>query len=589
MPPAPAQASPQQQRPGNKFLVFNQFSTMDTQNARFDLGKDRAAWIENLQPIGQNRLQVVPAPLAALTTLTGETVQRFFYANYNGNDFIIAFAQSGAAYQVNASSGAKVKFANAGTFSSPDMTQWQSSRVLIADPTAGYCEWDGTVFAQPGGISPVFVVTAGGSGYTSGATAAISGGSGTGATASVQVVGGIVVGLTLTAAGSGYKAGDAITVAISPVGAGSGATATGKIWPILSITPTTIAVFQGRVWLAGARTLFWTGTGGFDDVALADASGQTVIPDADLVHQITALRSLNNYLYIFGDNSIKQIGTISVSGSTTLFTIVTLSSDQGTTFPLSIVSYNRLILFANKVGVYAVFGASVEKISNEMDGIFQAADFTQPLQAALNDISNIRCYLLLIRYIDPRQGITRSLMLTFMNKRWFVTSQGNSLAAICSAPINGTLETFGSSGADVTQLLSSFTTPVAFLLITSLSSNGQPHTQKRVMRTGVAQSSSSAGTVAATSDSENNSNPAQYGVATPITWINNQGQQVVWVNNSSSVVTFVGVGFLWTRYQAQASGLCLGASLSGSFTGYTLNEVVIEYQETAEMVSKGSV
>lgn len=585
MPPAPAPAPRTSQ---NKFLVFNEFETMDTQSARFDLPKKRAAWLENLQPIGPNRLQGVPGPLAALQTLTGETVQKFFYANYNGNDYIIAFAVSGAAYQVNASSGAAVKFAIAGTFSNADMTQWQSSRILIADASAGYSEWDGSVFVQPGGISPVFVVTAGGSGYTSGATAAISGGSGSGATASVQVVGGVVVGLTLTAAGSGYKAGDTITVTISPVGAGSGATATGKIWPIISLAPTTIAVFQGRVWLAGGRVLFWTGTGGFDDVASADASGQTTIPDADLVHQITALRSLNNYLYIFGDNSIKQIGTISVSGSTTLFTIVTLSSDQGTTFPQSIVSYNRLILFANKVGVYAVFGASVEKVSNEMDGVFQAADFTQPLQAALNDLNNIRCYLLLIRYIDPVAG-TRSLLLTFFNKRWFVISQGNSLAAICSAPINGTLETFGSSGADVTQLLDSLTTAVTFLIRTALSSNGAPHTQKRAITVGVAQSSSSAGTVAATSDSENNSNPAQYGVATPVTWINNSGQQVVWVNNSSSVVTFVGSGFLWTRYQPAASGLCLGASLSGTFTGYTMNEIVIEYADGPEMVSKGSV
>jgi hypothetical protein len=581
---------PQQQAAaGHKFIVFNNFETMDTQNTRYDLARERLAWLENLQPIGRNRLQTVPAPLAALATLTGETVQKFFYANYNNTDYIIAFTASGAGYQVNASTGAFVKFANAGTFTNPDMTQWQSARILIADPTAGYSTWDGTAFVTAGGVSPVFTVTAGGSGYTGGATAAITGGSGGGATATVQVVGGVVVGLTLTAAGSGYKAGDTLTVTISAVSGGSGATATGKIWPILSIVPTTIAVFQGRVWLAGARQLFWTGTGGFDDSASADASGITTIPDADLVHQITALRALNNYLYIFGDNSIKQIGTITVSGSTTLFTIITLSSDQGTTFPLSILSYNRLIIFANKVGVYAVFGASVEKISNEMDGIFEAIDFSQPLQAALNDMANIRCYLLLVRYIDPRQGITRSLMLAFMNKRWFVVSQGNGVEAICSAPIAGALETFGSSGADVTQLLQSITTSVPFLIITALSGNGEPYTQKKTIRIGVAQSSVNPGTISATSDSENESLPTQYLVATPVKWINGAGAQVIWVNGSAAVITFTGSGFLWTRYQGDAAGITLGASLAGQFSGYTINAIVVEYEGRGDMFSKGSL
>lgn len=582
MPPQP------QAGPSKKYIVFNKIETMDTQGARYDLPPERAAWLENLQPIARNRLQIMPAPIAAIATLTGETVSKKFYANYGGVDYVIEFCQSGAAYQVNLSSGAVVKFANAATFTAPDMTQWQSSRILIADPTAGYSTWDGVAFVKGGGVSPVFVVTAGGAGYTSGATAAITtGGAGVGATATVQVVGGIVTGLTLTNAGSGFKAGDTVTVAISPVGAGAGATATGKIWPILSIAPTTLAVFQGRVWLAASRSLFWTGTGGFDDSSAGNASGQTTLSDADLVHNITALRSLNNYLYIFGDASIKQIGTITVSGSTTLFTIITLSSDQGTTFPQSIASYNRLILFANNVGVYAIFGASVQKISDKMDGVFQLTDFSQPLQAALNDINNIRCYLLLARYIDPVQG-TRSIIMIFQNEKWFVCSQGNGLRAICSAIVGGIYETFGSSGSDVTQLIQSTTTAVSFLLQTALSSHENPHQQKRAQRIGVAQSSATAGNVTVTADSENGSIPAQYSVSNPIQWVNNSGNVVQWVNNSSAIVTFVGVGFLWQRVDAQASGITLGASLSGSLFGMTINSVVVEYEDAAPMVSKGS-
>jgi len=73
-----------------------------------------------------------------------------------------------------------VKFAPAGTFSAtgPDMTVLTAQRLLMADSVAGYCTYDGKAFVKSGGVSGNFQVTAGGSNYTSGATAAISGGSG---------------------------------------------------------------------------------------------------------------------------------------------------------------------------------------------------------------------------------------------------------------------------------------------------------------------------------------------------------------------------------------------------------------------------
>src|SRR5208283_1948240 len=110
-----------------------------------------------------------------------------------------------------------------------------------------------------------------------------------------------------------------------------------------------------------------------DDFLAADASGALIISDADLIHAITALRSLDNYLFIMGDQSVKQIGNISLdsSGLVTLFTILTLSSDQGTIYKKSCISYNRVFLFANQNGIYAVFGSSVQKVSADMDGIFK--------------------------------------------------------------------------------------------------------------------------------------------------------------------------------------------------------------------------
>lgn len=581
---------------GKNYLVYQGFESMDTQQARIGLQDNRLAWCENQQIIGPNDLFTVPGPAkTALLTIPNETITLSFYANYNNSDLLIAFCQSGAAYQVAVGSGTSVKFAAAGTFSAnPDCTTWASQRILIADPTAGYCTWDGTAFVKSGGISPNVLVTAGGTLYNLGATVAFTGGSGSGAAGTVTVVGGIVTAITITNAGTGYKAADTITATISPApgGTGSGATATAIPWPQFTLNPTTLAVYQGRVWLAGGRTMTWTGTSGYDDAKAANASGSTILSDADLVHSITALRGLNNFLYIFGDNSIKQIGTISVSGSATVFTIVTLSSDQGTTFPQTVLSYNRLILFANKVGVYAIFGASVEKISAQMDGIFQNIVFDQPLQAALNDINNIHCYMVLADYNDAVKNITRTIFMVFMNKKWFLVSQGNGINVCVTVPVAGLLRTYASSGNDITQILADPTVGVPIRIQTALSADKKPYIQKRALRylaTLTEQGSSPSQTIAITIDTENGSFEQDFSISLVTTWVNNAMVTVPWTNASGGVVTWAGVGNVIQREPAVGTGIYLGMTMTGTFVKLTVANLVLEYQDTTAMVSTTAV
>ena len=580
----------QRQLETRKWIVFAGFETMDTQSARQALPDNRLAWCENLQIVGPNQLVACNGPLPPLTSIAGQSISSQYFANFTppggvNTDYIVSFTQAGAGYITVAATGVTTQFAVPGTFSpQPDMTVWAGQRILIADPVAGYCTYDGHVFVPAGGVSPNIVVTNGGSGYGSPPSVTISGGSGSGATAHAVLSGGSVTAVVLDTAGSGYKPGDVLTVTF-----GSGtAAATAIVWPTFSLTPTTLAVYAGRVWLAGARALTWTGTAGFDDAKAADAAGSTTLTDADLVHQITALRALNNFLYIFGDNSIKQIGTITVSGSNTIFNIVTLSSDQGTPFPKAIASYNRLILFANKVGVYAILGASVEKVSAQMDGIFAALDISQPLQAAVNDLHvSLHTFLLLVRYKDPIAGFTRSLILCFFQNRWFVANQGNALTTICTAPIGGISETFSSSGSDITQLFQS-TSPVPIILRTSLSAGQELWMGKVGLRAVVALNSATLGTLNCSADSENLNpgKPFSLSTAIPVQWINNSGQVVQWVNNLNQPVTWVATGFLYQREPIAASGVYLGLTLQGSFAGpgpgsagFFLNALLIEYQD----------
>lgn len=578
-------------------IVFNELEGMSTQSERQDLSEKKAAWMENLQPIAPNNLVCTPAAKSALASLAsaGETMAKMYYFDFGqSTDYIICFCQSGAAYTVSNPGGVIVKFANAGTFSlTPDVTQFGTSRILIADGTAGYSTYDTFAFVQYGGVSPNLEVTAGGSGYTTGATAAISGGSGSGATANVTVVAGIVTGLVLTSAGTGYLAGDTLTVAISPVGAGSGATASAHVWPNLSSKPTTLAVFSGRVWLASVNVINYTGTGasyggvGYDDFLTADAAGSTTIQDPDLAHRVTALRSLNNYLFIFGDASVKQIGNISLNtaGTATNFTITTLSSDQGTIYPDSIVSYNRLVVFANTVGVFAVFGSSVEKISDDMDGIFRQIDFSQKPCASVNDINNIHCYLLLVRYKDPNGE--RSLILTFMNKKWFVISQGDSLKYIVTGIINSVYNTFGTSGTDITPLLADANSPVNIKIQTSLTSHGKPFSGKRTGRYAVAQSVGAASTMSLIIESERAIPTPQninYNISNVLNFINNSGGALQFVNGGGGGLNFItnAAGFHYQHGNTKGQGgVYLGMTLTGSVEDFTLNSLMLEYGDAA--------
>jgi hypothetical protein len=286
------------------------------------------------------------------------------------------------------------------------------SAVIVDTPGSGYTSPPTVAVTNPGagsgavltavlnqGVASV-AIDAAGTGYAGPPVVNFAGGGGSGATAHSTLTGSGVGSVIIDTAGTGYQTAPAVTFTTT----GGGAAASAHVWPTLGgAAVTTLAVFQGRVWLGGGQQLQWTGTQGFDDFNPANASGALLITDPDLVHKITALRALNNYLFILGDESVKQIGNISLSpsGNVTLFTILTLSSDQGTIWPLSCRSFNRVFMFANVNGIYAVFGTSVQKISDDLDGIWPLLDFSQQPQSAVMDINGVHNIGFLVRYNDP--------------------------------------------------------------------------------------------------------------------------------------------------------------------------------------------
>jgi hypothetical protein len=120
-----------------------------------------------------------------------------------------------------------------------------------------------------------------------------------------------------------------------------------------------------------------------------------------------------------------------------------------------------------------------------MDGIWKLVDFTQVPQGALADINAIHNAVFLVRYKDPL-STTRSIMLAFDGKRWFVVSQGNSLTAVATSASLSTGQNtlYGSSGPDVTALLELPTLPVTFKIQSALTHHGNAVQRKRLLAAG---------------------------------------------------------------------------------------------------------
>ena len=360
--------------------------------------------------------------------------------------------------------------------------------VIISGGTVATSAATATCTVGNGAVLSI-TVNFGGSGYTSAPSVSFTGGGGgSGASAAAVVGGSSVLSVSLTNPGAGYLASDVLRCQFSAVGVAPRAAASAHVWPFVP-AGTTLAVFGGRVWLGGGRLLQYTGVNGYDDFSATNASGSLTISDYDLVHSITALRNFNNYLFIMGDQSVKQIGNISLNsvGNVTLFTILTLSSDQGTIYPQSCGSFNRVFMFANTNGVYAVFGSSVQKISDDMDGVFKLIDFTQEPQAALADINNIHNIMWLARYVDPLLG-ERSIMITFTGKKWFIINNGDQIKTIVTASTlaSGKTMTYASSGSDITQILANPLAAVRFRAQTALTHHGNYVQRKKISHGGTA-------------------------------------------------------------------------------------------------------
>ena len=423
-------------------------------------------------------------------------------------------------------------------------------------------------------------VTNGGTGYTnaSNISVSITGGGGSNAAGVPIISGGKVTQVIMTNNGSGYTNTSNLVVTISG-GGGSGATAKGVINDGLN---SGIQSFSGRTWISNGRTVYYSAAGSYNDFITVSA-GSVVLTDATLHGNIVNIISANNFLYIFGDDSINVFSDVRVSNAgTTLFTNTNVSASIGTKLSYAIFPYFRSLLFMNDYGVYALVGSTTTKISDSLDGVFPSIDFlTEETTAGQVLLNNILCAAFNFRYTGGQgtSSSNRYMQAVFFDKKWFFTSQGNDLKYVTSVPLGGKINMYGTNGTSCVHLYSDTSANISSYVQTSLNPMKDPIRTKQALKIGVEATLTNAAAITVTVDSESGASPAVT-LGQFIDWINNFSVTIPWVNNSAATITWYGGGGGYTLYKTDAKqyGKYLGMTVTSENPGIVINGFEYEHE-----------
>lgn len=422
-------------------------------------------------------------------------------------------------------------------------------------------------------------VTNPGDSYTSAPTVSITGGGGTGANATAVISGNAIQTIVMTNPGSGYTNSANLVVTLS---GGGGANATVKA--TINNTPNVdVASFSGRVWIAAGRQVYYSAAGTYNDFTSVSA-GNIVLTDSTLHGNLYKLLAANNFLYLFGDDSINVFSDVRVqTNGTTLFTNTNVSASVGSKRANAIFPYFRSVLFLNDYGIYALVGSTTSKISDPLDGVFPNIDFANPVYAGQVLVNNILCAAFNFRYYDAVFSQSyRYIQAVFFEKKWFFTSQGYNLKYITSAPVGGTVNLYGTENSALYQLYANNSANVSSIIQTALMPMNDPIRDKQALKFGVEATTggnTTTGTVfTITVDSQQGSSPP-YTLQNTVTWTNNAGATISWINNSSTVISWLyNTGYYLYKSDAQQWGKYLGLTLQSNSAAFVVNTFEFEHE-----------
>lgn len=557
------------------YQVVKDFRGLNTKANRTSIDQNEFAWLENAMPIGFGNLKVTPAHTVVANVTFANTVSYLSSGVVGSNTYLVAVLQDGSAKYVKLNDNTTGNIAAANTFSNVgvQITQWKNERLLFIDPSRGYKTWDGANLVSVGSVASV-TITAGGSGYTTAPNVAISApndANGVQATATATILSNAVVAVVVTNPGTGYTAAPSVTFS---GGGGSNAAATASIF---TQNGTAIATFSGRVWIAEDRTIYYSAADSYNDFTSVSA-GNITLTDATLRSDIVQILSANNFLYIFGEDSINVFSDVRVSNTgVTLFTNTNVSASVGSRLPYAIFPFFRSVLFMNDYGIYALVGSTTSKLSDGLDGIFPFIDFTKRVTAGQVLINNILCAAFSFTYNDPDSS-ARVIQAVFFEKKWFLTTQGE-LEWVTATPLAGVINMYGTTGIDLRKLYSSTTANVSSIIKSALYPMGDPIRDKQALKIALEATAKTdtATTLSVTVDSENRES-SPYALINTINWVNNNLLTIPWQNNSNVTIQWVTSGYQLYKTDAQQYGKYIGLTITSSAPGYVLHGMQFEHE-----------
>ena len=420
-------------------------------------------------------------------------------------------------------------------------------------------------------------VTNGGTGYGQYGNLAvtITGGGGSAANATAIVSGNAVTQVIMNNPGTGYTSAPTAVVS-GGSGTGANLVATVQLNPIVDV-----ATFSNRVWLAQGRTVYASASTSPTDFTSVSAVAFN-IQDSTLHGNIQGLLSANNFLYIFGDDSINVFSDLQVTSTgATVFTNTNVSASIGTSRIYAIFPYFRSVLFMNDYGVYALVGSTTTKISDPLDGIFPYIDFTKPVTGGQTLLNNILCAVFNF-YVNSSFPLgpsgSRYIQAIFFEKKWFISSQGD-IQYVTSVPFGGKVKLYGvDSNKVLKQMYSDTISPVNSYIQTALNEMGDPIRTKQALKFAVEATLSQGGVLSMTVDSEGGSSPA-YTLTNNITWLNTSGAIIGWTNNASATIIWISTdGYYLYKSDAEQYGKYLGLTQTSNSAGFIVNTFEFEHE-----------
>lgn len=443
-----------------------------------------------------------------------------------------------------------------------------------------------------GSVGAITVMT-GGSGYTpAGATLTLEGGGGIGATATAVVgfSGGPITGATITNAGLGYLNPPTVVVtdANNPV-----AQATVPLMPF-GVQGTAVETYTSRVWISNGgapsvppqRNLNNFSAAGFPSNFNGSAGGGTYLDNNSFARVgYYQLKQSNGFLYEIGDSSVDYISGVSTTGTPPLTTFNNQNIDPqvGSPWPNTVQVFSRAIVFANSFGVHALYGGAVQKISNQLDGIFTSLPITgnpptvnglQP-SAAVAIVFGIHIYCLLLPVIDTYTGMTVNKIFCWDGQLWFSYQPSIPLIQIASQEINSVLTAYGTDGTSIYPLFNTPSTAIQKVVQSKQWDNPSYLMIKQVQRILGLLKDDNIDNFNVSVDTENGSVTVTLSNGKPGFWLNNQGQQATWFNNMGQVATWFAEGNPFFIKSIDATGVITGLTFYTNAEDMTLISLML--------------